>query len=131
MTAVPSFPAGTLRGVQELEHTPERTLAVLRQAGAVLGLDVCWHLGDSFHFAVGDGWTIAVGPDSAARWRVQACRWTRPAVDRWVLAGDDERLAALVQDMAGEIRVAMAAHNCGGEDHAGVSNAGAPAAPGD
>lgn len=124
LTAVASVPVPTLPGVERFVRTPGRTLAALRKIGALLDADLCWHLGDSYHFVLDEGWSLALSADSAERWRVQACRFTVPAVERWVLAGNDERLAALVVDMAGEIRAAVAAHNSGGEDHAAVHGAG-------
>lgn len=83
---------------------PDRTLRVLRVIGAELGLDRCWLYQRRYHFTLGDGWTIALSPESAGRFRVEVCRWTRPVDTLWTLAEDDDRLAGLVADLAGGVR---------------------------
>lgn len=57
-----------------------------------------WHRG-RYHFALADDWSIAVSPESAGRFRVEACRYTEPVDTLWTLADDRERLAGLVVDV--------------------------------
>lgn len=83
---------------------PDRTLRVLRRVGAELGLSRCWVYQRRFHFSLGDGWTIALSPESAGRFRIEVCRWTRPVDTLWALARDDDRLMGLVADFAGGVR---------------------------
>lgn len=76
------------------------TLRALRLVSAALGeTDVCWYYQGRFHFKLSDAWTLAVMPESAGRFRVEACRWTRPRATLWAFAGDDARLVSLVCDM--------------------------------
>lgn len=83
--------------------------AALVDVGRALGLEVAyWHEG-RFHFAFDDGWSVAISPESACRFRLEACRWTRPVATLWSLSGDRERLAALVLEMRDEV---MRAREC-------------------
>lgn len=77
----------------------DATLHALRLVSAALGEDVCWHYQGRFHFKVNEAWTIAVRPESAGRFRVEACRWTLPRATLWSFAGDDARLVSLACDL--------------------------------
>lgn len=82
---------------------PDRTRLVLERMGELLDANVAWLYQRRYHFALGDGWTIALSPESAGRFRLEACRWTRPAATLWARAGDEDRLAGLVLELAAEI----------------------------
>lgn len=102
-----------MRGEITLSNTIEGDplYATLREVGRLLSLERCWLFQRSFHFSLGDGWTIAVRAESAGRMRVEGCRWTRPVCTLW-LGVDDRRLAGVVDEvrdmltvMKGEARV--------------------------
>jgi hypothetical protein len=83
---------------------PDRTWATLQRVGALLGLTRCWYWNRAYHFPVGDeGWTIAVRPESAGRFRVDGCQWSVPRVTLWALASDEDRLAGAVLDLREQI----------------------------
>lgn len=82
---------------------PDRIRRALERVGELLDVDVAWLYQRRFHFALGDGWTIALSAESAGRFRVEACRWTRPAATLWSRAADEDRLDALVLALAAEI----------------------------
>lgn len=73
----------------------------LERVGQLLGRDVCFAYQHRFHFQLRrDGWTIALSAESAGRFRLEACRWSRPVVTLWVLEDDDARLAGAVLELA-------------------------------
>lgn len=96
--------------------SPEATMATLRRVGGELGLDHCYALHRSYHFVIGSGWTIAIKPEAAGRFRVDRCKSARPASSLWTHDGDDERLAGLVRSHLSEIRAWLEAHNFPGGD---------------
>lgn len=79
-------------------------LPALDVAAEVLGLHVAYAYIDRFHFSLGGGWSIAISPDSAARFRVESCRLCRPVSTMWVTTRNLERLAGLVERMSREVR---------------------------
>lgn len=80
------------------------TYQALDTVASILDASMCWRVGTSYHFRLNDdGETLAVTPDSAARFRLEACRWTRPGTTLWVRVGDHERLAALVEELTGHM----------------------------
>lgn len=87
--------------------SPERVDDVLLQVAEILGHRYCWLYAGAYHFAVADGWTIAVAPESASRFRVSACRDGRAATTLWANDGDDARLAALVTELDELVRTAV------------------------
>lgn len=97
--------------VQTLDRSmpfPKATWDLLGRIGELLGRDVCWLYQRRFHFALElDGWTLAVSPESAGRFRLEACRWTRPVLTLWVLEDDGDRLEATVRELceSGGVRV--------------------------
>lgn len=95
--------------------SPEKTYATLLRVACVLGSPRCWLHERRYHFAVADGWTIAVSPESAGRFRLDACRYVRPVTTLWTLAGEDGRLAGCVLALRDQI-AALAADNGGGAD---------------
>lgn len=71
----------------------------LRYVGDLLGVNVCWYYRGAFHFALPDaGWTVAITPDSADRFRVQSCYLSIARATKWVRVSDRARLASLVRD---------------------------------
>lgn len=89
--------------------SPERIIDVLTRVGEALGEHVCWLYDGSFHFRLPEaGWTIAVTPESARRFRLESCRATAPRSTVWVLEDDDARLARVVQRLADEVRARLA-----------------------
>lgn len=74
----------------------DATDAALLRVAELLGLDECWLYQQRYHFSVGYGWSIAISSESAGRFRIEACRWTRPGGTVWVTAGDDDRLAGSI-----------------------------------
>lgn len=81
----------------------EQTYQALRVVADALDQPVCWLFKGAYHFVVGDGRTVAVCPESAGRFRLSACAWTRPASTVWVFAEDHARLASLVLELADEV----------------------------
>lgn len=69
---------------------------MLQQVAEILGHEVCWLYQHRYHFSVGFGWSLAFSPESARRFRIEACRWTRAQGTVWVTAGDDDRLAGSI-----------------------------------
>lgn len=67
-----------------------------------------WHKG-AYHFTLAlDGWTIALTPESADRFRIEACRFGVPTSTLWSFSDDLARLAAVVVGLAREVRVLSA-----------------------
>lgn len=87
--------------------SPARVDEVLLAVAGILGHRYCWLLDGAYHFAVTDGWTIAVTPESAARFKVAACRYGTPATTLWVIDGNETRLAALVVELDELVRTAV------------------------
>lgn len=95
-----------------MDVTPDTTTArpsdrellrVLTLAASALGERFAYaHVG-RYHFPLEDGWSIAIKPDSARRFRVEACRYMAPVDTLWVLADDVERLAGLIVEIAGAV----------------------------
>lgn len=69
----------------------------LQIIGDVLDRRVCWIYQRRYHFCLGNGWTIAVMPESADRLRIETCHWSRPAATLWSRARDHDRLAAVAR----------------------------------
>lgn len=77
----------------------DTTVRVLRLVGEALGTDDCYWYAGRFHFDVGHPFTLAIAPESAGRFRLEACRWTRPRDTLFSFATDEARLVALARDM--------------------------------
>lgn len=77
----------------------DATLRALRLLGDALGLTVAYHYQGRFHFKLSDCWTLAVKPESAGRFRVEACRWSRARCTLWSFEGDDGRLVSLAREL--------------------------------
>lgn len=82
------------------------TLDALDTIAGILGANVCWLFRGGYHFRLPlDGWTLALTPESADRFRVEACYRTRPRSTVWVLAPDVARLACVAREIADEAAV--------------------------
>lgn len=75
----------------------DAVLRALRLVALVLERPVTRYYQGRFHFLLTGAWTLAIRPDSAGRFRVEACKWTRPGVTLWAFAGDDDRLVELTE----------------------------------
>lgn len=73
--------------------TQAETWAALKFVGQVLDREVCYLVGPTHHYCLGDGGTISLTPDSGQRFRLE--RWRDGAVSStlWVLSEDTARLA--------------------------------------
>jgi hypothetical protein len=74
----------------------DRVFEVLVAVGELLGARRCYGYQRAFHFVLGDGWSIAISPESANRFRISACRWSRPTATFWIFDGENDRLAAVI-----------------------------------
>jgi hypothetical protein len=83
--------------------SPEQMYALAVRVGALLHRRFAYLHARRYHFALEDGWSIAIQAESAGRVRVEACRWCRPVATLWSRADDPDRLAGLVIELAGEI----------------------------
>lgn len=95
-----------MRTTDLLAATPaiDRIESTLRHVAGLLDVDRCFLYRRSYHFSLGEGWSISITPESAGRFRVDACKWSRPVLRYWTLAQDEDRLAGLVLDLAGGVR---------------------------
>jgi hypothetical protein len=72
---------------------------VLIRVGELLDTDECFYGDGSFHFPRAAGWSIAISPETARRFRISACYLSRPAVTLSV-GGEDDHLAGVVLQLA-------------------------------
>lgn len=77
----------------------DATWRALRLLSRVLDTTICWHYQGAYHFKLEDGWTLALSPQSAGRFRLEACKWTRPVSTLYAFEGDDDRLASAALDL--------------------------------
>lgn len=82
------------------------TYSALQRIAGVLGMHSCWLYQRRYHFTVGAGWTIALSPDSAGRFRLDTCRHTRTVSSLWVLGDDHDDLAGFVLSLRDQLGVA-------------------------
>lgn len=66
-----------------------------------------WHKG-AYHFTLAEGWTVALTPESADRFRIDACLYGASRSSLWSFSDDLDRLAAVVLGLAREVRVLSA-----------------------
>lgn len=91
------------QGVTDLTTpTTRETIDALRRVGATLDTSVAYHLDGRFHFALSGDWSLALSPDSAGRFRLDACYRAVPVASLWALARDTERLDRLVLSASAE-----------------------------
>lgn len=84
------------------------TVAVLQIVALCMGATCSYALGGRFHFAVDDRWSLAVSPDDAGRFRLQACYGGRSVATMWCLGVDRDRLADLVAGFLAEVQALTA-----------------------
>ena len=88
--------------------TITQLVAAIKLVGASVGArEAVYCFEGRFAFQLGAGWWLAVSPDDAGRFRIEACRGGRVRATMWCLAGDDARLAELAS-MAAEEATALA-----------------------
>lgn len=79
--------------------TPCRVARTLRRVGELLGDTQCFYSRGRFHFPLGAGWSIAVAPESAGRFRIECCHLSRPRTTLWSLDGEDDHLAGVILEL--------------------------------
>lgn len=79
------------------------TVTALRLAARETGRECAWSHDGRFYFELGDGWLLALSPDSAGRFRLGACYGATEVATLWCSARDLGRLAALVRGLGAEI----------------------------
>lgn len=72
-----------------------QTIAALRVVGRALGATCAYAYDGAFWFEVSDVWSLTISPDSAGRFRVDACYGRTRVSSLWCRAGDHRRLAEL------------------------------------
>jgi hypothetical protein len=82
----------------------DRIESTLQRVAELLDADRCFLYRRSYHFPLGAGWSIAITPDSADRFRVARCSWSRPVLRYWTHVTDEDRLEGLVRELAGGVR---------------------------
>jgi hypothetical protein len=83
--------------------SPCRVARTLTLVGGLLGSSECFYRDGSFHFPLCDEWSIAISPEVAARFRLDACRHSQPRATLWSLDGMDEHLAGVVHELTARI----------------------------
>jgi hypothetical protein len=91
--------------------TPTRrdTIKALRLVGRTLDVGCAHQRGGRFYFDLGGGWLLGLSPDDAGRFRVSALYGSTEVATLWSLAGDHDRLAALVLGLRNELAALHAA----------------------
>lgn len=79
---------------------PCRVARTLIIVGDLLSTDECFYRDGSFHFPRDGGWSIAICPETARRFRLSACYLSQPRVTLWSLDGEDDHLAGIVLELA-------------------------------
>lgn len=82
----------------------DRIESTLQLVGELLDVDRVYLHRGHYHYPLGAGWSISITPDSAGRFRVACCSWSRPVLRYWTHARDTDRLAGLVRELAGGVR---------------------------
>lgn len=88
-----------------MSPTGAETYEALLLIASVLGMHSCWLYRRRYHFTVGEGWTIALSPDSAGRFRLDTCRHTRIESSLWVLGDDHASLACVAAALRDQLDV--------------------------
>lgn len=78
------------------------TITALRVVGRTLGQTCAYQRDGRFYFPLDSGWCLAISPDDAGRFRVEACHGTRVLATLWVLRSNWRRLAVLAQALERE-----------------------------
>jgi hypothetical protein len=86
-----------------------QTIAALRVVGRELGCQAAYVDGRGrFVFVLGGAWALRFSPDSAGRFRLEACYGSTEVGRLWSLASDLRRLADLAQGLRQEIEALTA-----------------------
>lgn len=86
-----------------------RVFRALLAMSATLGQRYAYAHRGAYHFTTEvDGWTIALTPESADRFRIDACLFSEPRTTLWSFSDDLDRLAAVVLGLAREVRALSA-----------------------
>lgn len=78
-------------------NTAQLTRAV-SVAASELETDRAWVFEGKVWLRLGDGWHLAISPDDAGRFRLDACKASAISDTLWVLCEDESRLRVLVQE---------------------------------
>lgn len=90
------MPELVIRGVLPAQDLVDAIL----KAAKTLDIWECYAHEGRYHFALGQGMSLALSADSADRICVETCRLTQPVGRMWVLAHRHDRLAGLVRKMS-------------------------------
>lgn len=86
-----------------------QTIAALRVVGRELDQGAAYvDRQGRFVFDLGDGWALRLSPDSAGRFRLDACYGSTEVGRLWALATDPRRLADLARGLRQEIEALSA-----------------------
>lgn len=88
-------------GIGRFMHWAEQTAKHAVLVGAQLRIGRGFYHRGKVHIPLGDGWTLALSGDSVDRVRLDACRRGRIRDTRWVIGGDERRLALVAEELAG------------------------------
>lgn len=86
-----------------MRPTDPETIAALRFTARVLGHETAYVLDGRFYFPLGAGWSLAVSPDDAGRFRLGAFYGRTEVATLWCLTGDRRRLADLALGLRDEL----------------------------
>lgn len=75
----------------------------LRAVARTLGREWAFLHEGTYHFTLGDDWSIGVTPESAGRLRLDAWRGGRNQCTVWTQATDHDRLEAGVEGLESEV----------------------------
>lgn len=97
----------TVRHMARFGYPTKRdTWAAVRFAGQVLDREVCYLVGSSHHFCLGDGSTISLTPDSGQRFRVERWRDGHVSDTLYAFVGNSSRLADVLLGLTAGVEAA-------------------------
>lgn len=83
--------------------TDRELVAALRVIAEALDDSIAYVHRGRFYWPLGNGWALAVSPDSARRIRLDACFGASPRATLWSEASDRSRLADLALALRHEV----------------------------
>src|SRR5436190_4456125 len=83
----------------------EATALALTRMAELFDIWRCFAYRGSYHFVLGDGWTISLAPESAGRFRIATCHRGVPRFRLWTAAADGDRLAAIALQLRADVDV--------------------------
>lgn len=86
--------------------TKAETWGAVKLAGRVLDREVCYLVGPTHHFCLGDGSTISVTPDSGQRFRVERWRDGHVSDTLYAFVGNSSRLADVLLGLTAGVELA-------------------------